>query len=120
MKHTTTGSVVNVPQRPRERCTTAAQAHQIVRLHRSERQRTAVVTARENVGTYGRNISEITVRRRLRSVGNMRCRRPLKGVVLFPRHRALRNRWARRNRRRTKAELGMVLFTEEEIQPAWK
>ena len=65
------------------------------------------------MGTYGRNISEKTVRRRLRSVGNMRCRRPLKGVVLLPRHRALRNRWARRNRRHTQAEWGMVLFTDE-------
>ena len=37
----------------------------------------------------------------------MRCRRPLKGIVLLPR------RWARRNRRHTQAEWGIVLFTDE-------
>ena len=113
MKHTATGSVVNLPRRSRGRCITAAQDHQIVHLHRQQRQHTAVVKARETMETYGRYISGRIVRRRLRSVGNMQCMRPLKGVVLLQRHRALRNRWARRNRRRTQANWGMVLFTDK-------
>lgn len=113
LKYRATGNVGNLPRRPRGRCTTAAQDNHIVHVHRQQRRRTAVKTAGETRGTHGRHISAQTVRRRLRSLANMRCRRPFKGIVLTQRHRALRDRWARRHLRTTQAEWGQVLFTDE-------
>lgn len=112
-KYRASGSVDDLPRRKRGRITTAAQDQHILQIHRQQRWRTAALTARETLGTHGRYISARTVRNRLLTMANMRCRRPFKGIVLTPRHRGLRDRWARRNRRVTQAAWAQVLFTDE-------
>jgi hypothetical protein len=94
-KYRRTGSVANLPRRPR--------GVFMVLSHLRQRKRTAVETARATVGTHGRPISSNTVRSRLRSVG-IRARRPYRGIVLRGHHRRARVRWARTHLRFTRAD----------------
>lgn len=112
-KYNMTGNVADLPRRPRPKVTTNAQDQQMLHLHQQQKKRTAALTAKETLGTHGRYIHPVTVRRRLRSIANIRCRRPFQGIVLTPVHRNRRERWARQHLRVTQAEWGQVLFTDE-------
>ena len=85
-KYRRTGSVADLPRRPRGRVTTRLQDQQITDAHERNRRAVASVTARKVIGTHGRQISARTVRNRLREAG-LRCRRPYYGTVFTPRHR---------------------------------
>lgn len=107
-----TGSVNDLPRRPRARVTTPRQDRVIRRSHVANRFLSATETARNTLGAHNRQISADTVRRRLKEVG-LRARRPYRGVILTPRHRRARLVWARRHLRLTGADWGKVLFTDE-------
>ena len=104
-----TGRVDDEPRRHRGRVTTLAQDWQIVATHEQNRFNTATATARRTNGTHGRHIS---YHRRLCDQG-IRARRPFRGLILTPRHRLQRERWARQHLRMTRAEWANVLFTDE-------
>jgi len=106
-KYKRTGSVANLPRRPRGRVTTRRQYRFMVLSHLRQRKRTSVEKAITTFGTHGRPISSNTVRSRQRSVG-IRARRPYRGY-----HRRARVRWARTHLRFTRAAWAQVLFTDE-------
>lgn len=112
VKYRQTGSVEDLPRRPRSRITTPVQDRYITLTHLRNRRLNAAETARGTIGTHGRHISGQTVRNRLR-VSGLRARRPYNGLILTPRHRRLRLAWARRHVRDTRADWGRVLFTDE-------
>ena len=111
-KFVQTGSVADLPRRPKRRVTTPLQDIQIINDHLQDRFTTAATTARNTVGRHNRAIHPQTVRNRLRAVG-MRCRRPLRVPVLTARHRQARLLWARRHLRFTRADWANVLFVDE-------
>ena len=111
-KYRRTGSVANLPRRPRGRVTTHRQDRFMILSHLHQRKCTAAETARTTIGTHGRPISSNTVRSRLRSAG-IRARRPYRGIVLHGHHRRARVRWARTHLRFTRADWAQVLFTDE-------
>lgn len=111
-KFDATGSVADRPGMPKRRVTTQRQDRYIVVSHLRDRFRPASVTSRQIQGHNGRNITPQTVRNRLRDAG-IRCRRPLKGVLLTAQHRAARLAWARRHLRFTRADWANVLFVDE-------
>lgn len=107
-----TGRVDDEPRQPRGRVTTPVQDAQIVADHLQNRFKTATCTARTTNGTHVRTVSRQTVLRWLHDQG-IRARRPFRGLILTPRHRLQRERWARRHQRMTRAEWANVLFTDE-------
>lgn len=111
-KYQMTGSVADLPKRPKRRVTTYRQDRHIIVSHLRDRFLPAATTARQTPGTHGRPVTPQTVRNRLREVG-VRCRRPKKGVILTRRHRAARLAWARRHMRLTRVDWANVLFTDE-------
>lgn len=111
-KYRRVGNVQNLPRRPRSRATTPRQDRYIVLSHLRQRQLRATDTARVTIGTHGRNISSMTVGKRLRTAG-IKARRPFRGIVLTQRHRRARLRWARTHLRLTRADWAQVLFTDE-------
>lgn len=111
-KFTATGSVNDRRRHPKRRVTTRRQDRYITVSHLRDRFTSSTGTARQIMGSHGRNIAPQTVRNRLREVG-LRCRRPMKGVTLTLRHRQARLRWARQHFRFTRADWANVLFVDE-------
>lgn len=107
-----TGTVADRQRRARRRVTTRRQDRYIIRSHRRTRFATAASTARGIIGRHNRPVSGQTVRNRLRDVGLFN-RRPLRGIVLLPRHKITRLAWARRHLRFTMADWANVLFVDE-------
>ena len=107
-----TGSTRDRPRSGRPRVTNNRQDRIIHRSHIRDRFRTAVDTARQTIGTHGREVSVYTIRRRLRERG-LRARVPYRGPILDEAKRERRLRWARTHRRWTLARWRSVLFSDE-------
>jgi transposase len=112
LKFQQTGSVEDRPRQSRGRVTSRRQDTNIRVQHLRNRFRQATKTASTTIGTHGRPVCAETVRRRLKDHG-IRCRRPYGGIVLTPRHRQARLRWARAHVRWTRAQWSGVLFSDE-------
>jgi hypothetical protein len=111
-KFNRTGSVKNLPRRPKHRVTTLQQDRYIRLTHLHDKGRTASATARHTLEMHGGPISDQTVRNRLRD-GGLHARRPYVGLGLSARHRQLRLAWTRRHLRFRCADWDRVLFTDE-------
>ena len=103
-----TGTVTDRPRTGRPKITTAADDRGIRTLHLRDRFRTASHTAR----TFHGQISQYTVRRRLRAYGIF-CRRPVRRLNLGPHHFQARLNWARLHRRWTVRQWENVIFSDE-------
>lgn len=107
-----TGSVQDLPRRPRQRVTTHRQDRYIILTHLRDRFRTATETARAVIGRHNRQIHAKTVRNRLKDI-NVKAYRPCKRPILTQRHKRDRFLWARRNLRLTRADWARILFVDE-------
>jgi len=105
-----TGSVADRPRAGRARVTTPAQDRYIRLQHLRNRFQTATATASNVPGV--RRISDQTIRNRLRQHG-IRARRPVRRVILTPRHCRERFNWCTRYRVRPAQWWRTVLFSDE-------
>ena len=111
-KYRTTGTVKDLPRRPKRRVTTAVQDRYMTLSHLRDRRQRATETASTTIGIHGRPISGQTVRTRLKERG-LKNRRPYVGIVLTQRHRRLRLQLAKRHLQFTRTDWANVLFTDE-------
>ena len=111
-KYQRTGSVADLPRRPRGRVTTVRQDNNIRLAHLRDRPRPATRTAAITIGTHGRPVSAQTVLNRLSDRG-IKPRRAYVGPVLTPRHRQARLGWCQAHRRWAARQWNEVLFTDE-------
>ena len=107
-----TRSVNDRRWRPKRRVTTLRHDRYIHRSHLRDRFTPATISARQTRGIHGANVTAQTIRNRFREVG-LRSRRPRKGIILTPRHRQARLRWATQHLRFTRADWAHVLFVDE-------
>ena len=96
----------------RPRVTSENQDQRIRLIHLRDRWRTATMTSREIIGTHGRQVNPVTIRRRLRAAG-LAARRPYRGPILRPHIRRERLQWSRIHQRWTMGRWRGVLFTDE-------
>ena len=108
----TTGSVQDRPRPGRPRVTTRRQDRLFLLSTLRERTTTARTLRSHLIQTSNVNISESTVRRRLREFG-LSSRAPAVRVPLNQRHRQVRMAFCRRHQRWTRQQWGRVLFTDE-------
>lgn len=106
------GTTVNRPHARRPRETTPAQDRYIRLQHLRDRFRPATRTAAETIGVHNRRIAAQTVRNRLRE-GDLRCRRPHRGLDLTAVRRRARLDWANAHARWNLARWRQIVFSDE-------
>lgn len=107
-----TGSVQNRPRSGRPRSTTAREDRYLTNMALRQRRVTARHLRDQLRAATGTQVSDQTVRRRLR-VNNLRARRPAVRPPLLPRHRTARRDWCTRHARWQRAQWTSVLFSDE-------
>ena len=107
-----TGSTAELHRSGRPRSTTAREDRFIEHQALTMRKVPANEVRRRLRVPTNTNVSNQTVRNRLRGIG-LRARRPLRRPRLTQAHRAARRVWAGQNRRWTRQDWANVLFTDE-------
>ena len=107
-----TGSVADIPKKPRHRVTTKRTDRLIVRKSKQNRRLTAVDISKQVIPDDKKKISPSTVKRRLSEAGlNGRVAR--KKSLLKPSHISQRLEWARTYESYTAEDWKRVVFSDE-------
>nr|CAH7750529.1 unnamed protein product [Callosobruchus chinensis] len=107
-----TGEVNSKPRTGRPTVSARREDRYIAQLARRERSVTVPVIRSQFQRTFNRVISTVTIRRRVLASG-LRCRRPLRVLLLTARHRTARLQWARAHQDWLLLQWRNVFFSDE-------